>query len=101
QCQPPHVRCRDLQLLTLQIVPELPADRNHDGHGQKGLGDRPTPTAPPCIHPVYCMGRRSLLQFTGVRTPMGPMACDYVFAHPTTVTGSIGVIRSLYDASGL
>jgi protease-4 len=29
------------------------------------------------------------------------MAADYVFAHPTTVTGSIGVIMSLYDASGL
>jgi protease-4 len=29
------------------------------------------------------------------------MACDYVYAHPTTVTGSIGVIMSLYDASGL
>jgi protease-4 len=29
------------------------------------------------------------------------MACDRVFAHPTTVTGSIGVIMSLYNASGL
>ena len=29
------------------------------------------------------------------------MAADYVYAHPTTVTGSIGVIMSLYDASGL
>jgi protease-4 len=29
------------------------------------------------------------------------MACDVIFAHPTTVTGSIGVIMSLYDASGL
>jgi protease-4 len=29
------------------------------------------------------------------------MAGDVVFAHPTTVTGSIGVIMSLYDASGL
>jgi protease-4 len=29
------------------------------------------------------------------------MGCDRVFAHPTTVTGSIGVIMSLYNASGL
>jgi protease IV len=29
------------------------------------------------------------------------MACDQVWAHPTTVTGSIGVILSLYNASGL
>jgi protease-4 len=29
------------------------------------------------------------------------MACDQVYAHPTTVTGSIGVIMSLYNASGL
>ena len=29
------------------------------------------------------------------------MACDRVYAHPTTVTGSIGVIMSLYNASGL
>ena len=29
------------------------------------------------------------------------MACDHVIAHPTTVTGSIGVIMSLYNASGL
>src|SRR5262249_17873578 len=29
------------------------------------------------------------------------MGSDLVFAHPTTVTGSIGVIMSLYDASGL
>jgi len=29
------------------------------------------------------------------------MGCDWVFAHPTTVTGSIGVIMSLYNASGL
>jgi protease-4 len=29
------------------------------------------------------------------------MACDRVFAHPTTVTGSIGVIMSLYNATGL
>jgi protease-4 len=29
------------------------------------------------------------------------MAGDVIFAHPTTVTGSIGVIMSLYDASGL
>jgi protease-4 len=29
------------------------------------------------------------------------MAADYVYAHPTTVTGSIGVIMSLYNASGL
>src|SRR5262249_45844199 len=29
------------------------------------------------------------------------MACDLVYAHPTTVTGSIGVIMSLYNASGL
>lgn len=29
------------------------------------------------------------------------MACDKVYAHPTTVTGSIGVIMSLYNASGL
>lgn len=27
--------------------------------------------------------------------------CDLVFAHPTTVTGSIGVIMSLYNATGL
>jgi protease-4 len=29
------------------------------------------------------------------------MACDTVYAHPSTVTGSIGVIMSLYNASGL
>jgi protease-4 len=29
------------------------------------------------------------------------MACDEIFAHSTTVTGSIGVIMNLYDASGL
>jgi protease-4 len=29
------------------------------------------------------------------------MGSDMVFAHPTTVTGSIGVIMNLYDASGL
>jgi protease-4 len=29
------------------------------------------------------------------------MGCDHVYAHPTTVTGSIGVIMSLYDAHGL
>lgn len=29
------------------------------------------------------------------------MSCDRVYAHPTTVTGSIGVIMSLYNASGL
>ncbi len=29
------------------------------------------------------------------------MACNCVYAHPTTVTGSIGVIMSLYNASGL
>jgi protease-4 len=29
------------------------------------------------------------------------MASDRVYAHPTTVTGSIGVIMSLYNASGL
>ncbi len=29
------------------------------------------------------------------------MACDRIYAHPTTVTGSIGVIMSLYNASGL
>jgi protease-4 len=29
------------------------------------------------------------------------MGCDRVWAHPTTVTGSIGVIMSLYNASGL
>jgi protease IV len=29
------------------------------------------------------------------------MGCDWVIAHPTTVTGSIGVIMSLYNASGL
>jgi protease IV len=29
------------------------------------------------------------------------MGADVVYAHPTTVTGSIGVIMSLYDASGL
>jgi len=29
------------------------------------------------------------------------MGCDRVYAHPTTVTGSIGVIMSLYNASGL
>ena len=28
-------------------------------------------------------------------------ACDLIYAHPTTVTGSIGVIMSLYNASGL
>jgi protease-4 len=29
------------------------------------------------------------------------MGCDQVYAHPTTVTGSIGVIMSLYNASDL
>jgi protease-4 len=29
------------------------------------------------------------------------MGCDRVYAHPTTVTGSIGVIMSLYNATGL
>jgi protease-4 len=29
------------------------------------------------------------------------MGCDRVYAHPSTVTGSIGVIMSLYNASGL
>jgi protease-4 len=29
------------------------------------------------------------------------MGCDKVYAHPTTVTGSIGVIMSLYNAHGL
>jgi protease-4 len=29
------------------------------------------------------------------------MGCDCVYAHPTTVTGSIGVIMSLYNAAGL
>ncbi len=29
------------------------------------------------------------------------MACDRVYAHPSTVTGSIGVIMSLYNATGL
>jgi protease-4 len=29
------------------------------------------------------------------------MGCDTVYAHPTTVTGSIGVIMSLYNATGL
>ncbi len=29
------------------------------------------------------------------------VGCDRVYAHPTTVTGSIGVIMSLYNASGL
>jgi protease-4 len=29
------------------------------------------------------------------------MASDRVYAHPTTITGSIGVIMSLYNASGL
>ncbi len=29
------------------------------------------------------------------------MACDSVFAHPSTTTGSIGVIMSLYNAEGL
>jgi protease-4 len=29
------------------------------------------------------------------------MGCSWVYAHPTTVTGSIGVIMSLYNASGL
>jgi len=29
------------------------------------------------------------------------MGCDRVWAHPTTVTGSIGVIMSLYNATGL
>jgi protease IV len=29
------------------------------------------------------------------------MACDCVYAHSTTITGSIGVIMSLYNASGL
>jgi protease-4 len=29
------------------------------------------------------------------------MGSDWIYAHPTTVTGSIGVIMSLYNASGL
>jgi protease-4 len=29
------------------------------------------------------------------------MGCDYVYAHPTTVTGSIGVIMNMYNAAGL
>jgi protease-4 len=29
------------------------------------------------------------------------MGCDWVIAHPSTVTGSIGVIMSLYNAKGL
>jgi protease-4 len=29
------------------------------------------------------------------------MGCDEVYAHPSTVTGSIGVIMSLYNATGL
>jgi protease-4 len=29
------------------------------------------------------------------------MGCDRVYAHPSTVTGSIGVIMSLYNATGL
>src|SRR5439155_11520781 len=29
------------------------------------------------------------------------MGCDRIYAHPTTVTGSIGVIMNLYNASGL
>jgi protease-4 len=29
------------------------------------------------------------------------VGCDRVYAHPTTVTGSIGVIMSLYNAAGL
>lgn len=29
------------------------------------------------------------------------MGCDRIYAHPTTVTGSIGVIMSLYNAAGL
>ncbi len=29
------------------------------------------------------------------------MGCDRVYAHPSTVTGSIGVIMSLYNAAGL
>jgi protease-4 len=29
------------------------------------------------------------------------MGCDRVYAHPTSVTGSIGVIMSLYNAHGL
>jgi protease-4 len=29
------------------------------------------------------------------------MGCDWVIAHPTSVTGSIGVIMSLYNATGL
>jgi protease-4 len=29
------------------------------------------------------------------------MGCDCVYAHPTTVTGSIGVIMNLYNAEGL
>src|SRR5262245_21916558 len=28
------------------------------------------------------------------------MGCDWVIAHPTTVTGSIGVIMNMYNASG-
>jgi protease-4 len=29
------------------------------------------------------------------------MGCDYVYAHPTTITGSIGVIMNLYNAYGM
>jgi protease-4 len=29
------------------------------------------------------------------------MGCDTIYAHPTTVTGSIGVIMNLYNAAGL
>ncbi len=29
------------------------------------------------------------------------MGCDMIYAHPTTVTGSIGVIMSMYNGSGL
>jgi len=29
------------------------------------------------------------------------VGCDWIIAHPTTVTGSIGVIMNLYNASGL
>ena len=29
------------------------------------------------------------------------MGCDRIYAHPSTVTGSIGVIMSLYNATGL
>jgi protease-4 len=29
------------------------------------------------------------------------MGCDWIYAHPSTVTGSIGVIMSLYNAKGL